>query len=214
MQVVITGASRGLGKAMAESFASRGNKLWLCSQHDLSLYKAVEDLMLRYPDVLIKARPFNLSIKKEAIAFGEWILQSGGSPDVLINNAGQFLPGSIHNEEEGVLEKMVEINLYSAYHLTRSLLPAMMAKKSGHIFNICSIASFAGRNETPWDQSHRGLSRGRLHGFLGSERNCPRPFYGGQRYCRDGLFRFTTVSPGLCRRNSPAASVGRYLIPT
>src|SRR4249919_2365685 len=98
MQVVITGASRGLGKAMAETFASRGDQLWLSSQHDLSLYKAVEDLMLRYPEVLIKARPFDLSVKKVAIAFGEWILQSGGSPDVLINNAGQFLPGSIHNE--------------------------------------------------------------------------------------------------------------------
>jgi short-subunit dehydrogenase len=64
-----------------------------------------------------------------------------GVPDILINNAGQFLPGSIHEEEEGILEKMIEVNLYSAYHLTRVLLPAMINKKCGHIFNICSIAS-------------------------------------------------------------------------
>ncbi|TAF49329.1 MAG: SDR family oxidoreductase, partial [Sphingobacteriia bacterium] len=62
-------------------------------------------------------------------------------PDVLINNAGRFEPGSIHNEAEGVLDSMLQTNLYSAYHLTRALLPAMIDKKQGHVFNICSIAS-------------------------------------------------------------------------
>ena len=60
-----------------------------------------------------------------------------------INNAGSFLPGSIHTEKEGVLEKMIEVNLYSAYHLTRILLPKMMEARNGHIFNMCSIASVA-----------------------------------------------------------------------
>ena len=61
--------------------------------------------------------------------------------DVLVNNAGTFIPGNVYDEGEGVLEKQMEINLYSAYHLTRLLLPPMMKQKSGHIFNICSIAS-------------------------------------------------------------------------
>jgi short-subunit dehydrogenase len=51
------------------------------------------------------------------------------------------VPGSVHNEPEGALEQMINTNLYSAYHLTRALLPAMMAAKEGHIFNMCSIAS-------------------------------------------------------------------------
>jgi short-subunit dehydrogenase len=51
------------------------------------------------------------------------------------------LPGSIYNEAEGTLEKMIAVNLYSAYYLTRAVLPAMMEKRSGHIFNMCSIAS-------------------------------------------------------------------------
>jgi short-subunit dehydrogenase len=74
------------------------------------------------------------------IEFGNWCLQYG-VPDVLINSAGQFIPGSVYNEPEGALEKTIEINLYSAYHLTRLLLPKMMEAKRGHIFNICSIAS-------------------------------------------------------------------------
>jgi short-subunit dehydrogenase len=61
--------------------------------------------------------------------------------DVLVNNAGNFLPGSVYKEEDGVLEEKMAVNLYSAYHLTRTLLPLMMEKKKGHIFNMCSIAS-------------------------------------------------------------------------
>jgi len=141
MNIIITGASRGLGYAMAEKFAEHGHDLYLCSQNEVSLYQALEKLTARFPDVKIKAKAFDLSRKDDVNEFGKWILSLGISSDVLINNAGQFLPGSVYNEEEGVLEKMIEVNLYSAYRLTRILLPAMMRQKSGHIFNICSIAS-------------------------------------------------------------------------
>ncbi|HNR17222.1 MAG TPA: SDR family oxidoreductase, partial [Chitinophagaceae bacterium] len=50
-------------------------------------------------------------------------------------------PGSVNNEPEGVLESQIATNLYSAYHVTRTVLPLMMQQKRGHIFNICSIAS-------------------------------------------------------------------------
>ena len=62
--------------------------------------------------------------------------------NILVNNAGVFLPGEIVNEEDGALEKMIDTNLYSAYHLTRALLPEMINYGGGHIFNMCSIASF------------------------------------------------------------------------
>ena len=73
--------------------------------------------------------------------FAHWITESGTGADVLINNAGQFIAGSVHDEPEGALEKLMAVNLYSAYHLTRRLLPAMISRRSGHIFNICSVAS-------------------------------------------------------------------------
>ena len=60
---------------------------------------------------------------------------------MLVNNAGIFTPGSIYNEEEGLLEKMMDTNLYSAYHLTRTLVPEMIKAKKGLIVNMCSIAS-------------------------------------------------------------------------
>jgi short-subunit dehydrogenase len=61
--------------------------------------------------------------------------------DVLVNNAGYFLPGSISTEPEGTLESMIHANLYSAYYTTRGLVQKMKEKRDGHIFNICSIAS-------------------------------------------------------------------------
>ena len=61
--------------------------------------------------------------------------------DVLVNNAGIFRSSAIHTEGDGDLEKMIETNLYSAYHLTRALLPLMLPLKKGYIFNMCSTAS-------------------------------------------------------------------------
>jgi len=141
MNIIITGASRGFGKSIAEKFANHGHHLYLCSRNEVNLYKTMEELMTKFPGVTIKAKPFDLSQKQSTIDFGNWILSLGIQIDVLINNAGQFIPGSVYNEEDGVLEKMLSVNLNSAYHLTRTLLPSMMQQKSGHIFNICSIAS-------------------------------------------------------------------------
>ncbi len=148
MNVVITGASRGIGKAIAEVFAANGHALYLCSKNEAALYKTMEELLIKYPGVKVKAKARDLSKKEEVESFGHWLLDNGISIDVLVNNAGNFLPGSIHNEEDGLLEDMIAVNLYSAYHLTRKLLPVMMKQNlstgsRGHIFNMCSIASLS-----------------------------------------------------------------------
>ena len=140
MNTIITGASRGIGKAIAERFAAAGHTLLLNSRNDKALYDAVADLQNRFPNVTIKAKPADLSSKEEAIQFGKWCLETG-TPDILVNNAGLFWPGSVHDEADGIMEQTMAINLYSAYHVTRAVLPAMMAAKTGHIFNMCSIAS-------------------------------------------------------------------------
>lgn len=139
MNVIITGASRGIGKAIATIFAANGHHLFLSSRNEVALYNTMQQLQTQFPAITIKAKAFDLS--KQAKDFGNWILQMKIDVDVLVNNAGMFEPGSVHNEPEGVLENQIETNLYSAYHLTRTLLPVMMSLKKGYIFNICSIAS-------------------------------------------------------------------------
>jgi short-subunit dehydrogenase len=144
--IIITGASRGLGKAIAEKFALHNHNLYLSSRNDVALYKTMEEFQTKYPSITIKAKAFDISKAEEAKALGQWLLDLHISIDVLVNNAGNFLPGNVHDENNGVLEEMMNVNLYSAYHLTRTLLPAMMKQdlaegSRGHIFNMCSIAS-------------------------------------------------------------------------
>jgi short-subunit dehydrogenase len=138
--VVITGASKGIGRAVAEAFAAEGARLFLCARNEVALYNTMALLQTKYPDAVISAKAADLAVKEQAIGFGNWVNEHG-TVDILVNNAGNFLPGSVHNEEDGVLEDMIAVNLYSAYHLTRTVLPKMMAAKSGAVFNLCSIAS-------------------------------------------------------------------------
>ncbi len=145
MNIVITGASRGIGFAIAEKFAEAGpqNSLFLSSQNESRIRAAAEVLTERFPPNRIEWIAADLSEGKGVQKLKTWLQGKKVVADVLVNNAGYFIPGSIHNEENGTLEKMLNVNLLSAYNLTRALLPGMMERKSGHIFNMCSIASFA-----------------------------------------------------------------------
>ncbi len=141
MNCIITGASKGFGRAIAEKFASKGYSLFLCSRNEGPLFQAADELRAKFPRIGVHAKAIDLSLKEQAKQFGSWVLDSGSTVDVLVNNAGQFIPGDLCGEPEGALEQMIGVNLYSAYHLTRALLPRMTGQQSGHIFNICSIAS-------------------------------------------------------------------------
>jgi short-subunit dehydrogenase len=141
MNAVITGASRGIGKSVAEIFAAHGYNLFLCSQSEKNLFKTINELKEKFPGNSILGKAYDLGNKKQAKLFGGWVLKSAGNIDILINNVGTFVPGNISNEPDGALEKMLEVNLYSAYHVTRGLLPKMILQKQGHIFNMSSIAA-------------------------------------------------------------------------
>lgn len=101
----------------------------------------LESLKSEFNQVLLHTFVADLSDKKQVLAFANWVLSQENKIDILINNAGFFLPGQIQNEEDGVLESQIEANLYSAYHLTKAILPGMQKSNAGHIFTICSTAS-------------------------------------------------------------------------
>lgn len=145
MNVIVSGASKGIGKAIAAAFAKEGANLYLSASSEHNLRETTNALQEKYPQSTIRAKAFDLSQKEAAIFFGEWCLESC-IPDIIINNVGRFSPGNISDEEGGNLEKMMAINLFSAYHLTRTLLPRMIAANASlasvkYIFNICSVAS-------------------------------------------------------------------------
>ncbi len=140
MHVVITGASQGIGFAIAEIFANAGYTLSLCSKTKENIAAAGNSLAVKYPHATIRFTHADLSKKEQCTQFANWCLEKG-SPTILINNAGFFSPGNIQDEADNALEQQMAVNLYSAYHTTRALLPAMLKMGKGHVFNICSIAS-------------------------------------------------------------------------
>lgn len=142
MNIVITGGSKGMGKAVAEKFLSAKNNISICARNSRELEITAKELSDKYGQD-VKYFATDLSDKENVLKFAAWVLEQNKVVDVLVNNAGYFIPGSVYNEEEGTLKKMIDINLYSAYHLTRTLLPAMMKNKSGHIFNMSSIAALS-----------------------------------------------------------------------
>ena len=141
MNVVITGGSRGFGKSIAEKFAANGHSLFLNARNQQTLQQTTDELRDRFPGLIVKSKACDLGTRDGVEEFGEWITGHGVVTDVLVNNAGTFIPGNVHDEPEGALEEIMAVNLYSAYHLTRKLLPGMMQRKAGHIFNMCSIAA-------------------------------------------------------------------------
>ena len=141
MKVVITGGTKGIGWAMAEEFAAHGFDVAICSRSEQDLAERAATLNAQYPNQVFLTQVADMRKKTDVISFADFVKTSWSQIDILINNAGVFLPGEIAKEEDGQLETMIETNLYSAYHLTRALLPTMIPQKRGHIFNICSIAS-------------------------------------------------------------------------
>ncbi len=141
MNTVITGASKGIGRAIALKFAAQGHNLALCARNMTDLEVLKNEIISQYPEVKVFVKSVDISNTLEIKSFGEDVLAIFHEVDVLINNGGIFLPGNILEEEEGILASQMETNLYSAYHLSRVLAPIMIKKGSGHVFNMCSIAS-------------------------------------------------------------------------
>lgn len=138
MNAVITGGSKGIGKAIAEKLASLSYNLFITSRNEAEIIEVADTLTEKY-QIKVHYHSSDLSIKLEALQTAQIIKDKLGRIDVLVNNAGRFIPGQIQDEADGILEAMINTNLYSAYHLTRGLLPVI--DENSHIFNMCSIAS-------------------------------------------------------------------------
>ena len=134
--IVVSGGTKGIGHAIIEKFAHEGFEIVTCARNSAD----IKNLLNAMKSAKVHAISADLSRKEEVAKFIDFVNTSVSRVDVLVNNTGTFVPGEIHNEEEGALELMINTNLYSAYHLSRGLIPQMIENKSGDIFNICSVA--------------------------------------------------------------------------
>jgi short-subunit dehydrogenase len=140
-KAVITGATKGIGRAIAEALATEGYDIAVCSRNQSELDIMKNDIQINNKDVGVLTCVADVKKKNDILNFAQLIENEWNRVDILVNNAGVFLPGQLQDEADGILEKIMETNLYSAYHLTRAVLPMMLPQKKGHIFNMCSVAS-------------------------------------------------------------------------
>lgn len=137
---VVTGASRGIGKAIAKCFARQNHRLIVCARNKEQLETLTQELnQISNLNHLFFAADF--STKEEVKQFARFVRENTQSVDALINNAGVFVPSSILNENDEIYENEMRVNVDSAYYLTKELIPLLQESKSASIFNICSVAS-------------------------------------------------------------------------
>jgi NADP-dependent 3-hydroxy acid dehydrogenase YdfG len=138
--VLITGASAGIGEASARAFASYGADLILCARREERLIVLKEELEDRH-GVRVRIQVLDVRNREAVEAFAADLESQGTVPDVLLNNAGKAL--GLHLLHEGLMEdweEMIDTNVKGLLYMSRSILPAMVRRNSGHVVNIGSIA--------------------------------------------------------------------------
>jgi len=139
--IVVTGGTKGIGKAIIEKFAANGHAIATCARNESELLTLKKEIETNFK-VKVYTQKADLSSREETALFIDFVNAIGEAIEILVNNTGVFFPGEIHKEDDGFLEQQINTNLYSAYRITRGFINEMIARKSGHIFNMCSVASF------------------------------------------------------------------------
>ena len=188
MNAIITGATKGIGNAIAEKLLQENYNIIICSRNEVELKNTILEWQKKFPTRKILGFKTDMSLKNEVDNFAKNCLENFEKIDVLINNAGYFIPGNISNEADGTLEKMLNTNLFSAYHLTRKILPNMIKNNVGHIFNISSVA---GIKAYPMGGSY-SISKFALEGFSKNLRE----------ELKTKNIKVTTIIPGATFTNS------------
>ena len=158
---LVTGASRGIGAAIAIGLAKRGYDLAL---NDVaSAQHALEDTAYAVRAAGQRAEMFtaDVSDKAQVFAMATQVLDSLGSIDAIVNNAGILIAGEMDKLPETVWDSVMDVNAKGSFLVTQAFLPAMKTRKYGRIVNIASIG---GKHGAP-EQAHYSASKAAVMGF-------------------------------------------------
>jgi len=138
--VVITGATHGVGRALADEFARGGYDLLLVARDEASLTKAAEELSTY--DVEVKVLAADLSTEEGCAAVEQALQSYGLYADMLVNNAAMMMAGFFQDQDPEKLRKLVDLDVRAVVDLTRRLLPGMIARRNGGVLNVASVEGF------------------------------------------------------------------------
>jgi uncharacterized protein len=138
---LVTGASAGIGRALAEELARGGTNLVLTARREDRLRRLAQELSAKHR---IQAEIFVANLTQPAApeAILQYTREKGRVIDLLVNNAGFGQYGALHSTETDRLLQMVQVNCTAVLHLTRLFVPAMVARRSGDVLIVASTAAF------------------------------------------------------------------------
>jgi 3-oxoacyl-[acyl-carrier protein] reductase len=140
--VLVTGAGRGIGRALAHAFAGAGANLVLLGKTKKNLLEVQKELKDTGVDTIVLAADVSdEGAVARSVAAAE---QQLGAVDVLVNNAGIFAFAPVERMDTLIFDRMLAVNLRGPFLLSRAILPGMKSRKRGHIVNIASTAGRRG----------------------------------------------------------------------
>jgi len=144
--VIITGGSSGIGKATAKLLAKRGANVFIIARDQKKLEQAVQEIEAERVSADQQFRCFSADVSsyEEVEAAVAAIVEAGGPPDVLINSAGISHPGYFEEIPLSIFKDTMDTNYFGTLHAIKAVLPHMMARKSGHIVTVSSVAGLIG----------------------------------------------------------------------
>lgn len=141
---LVTGGSKGLGKAMARAFAEAGADVVISSRHEDELKRAADEIR-QGTDVRCHAIVADMTRRDDVRRLADEAVRALGKIDILVNNAGSNLPQEIDQIRDEDWDQIVELNLTSCMALTRALVPGMRQRRWGRIIHISSIMALASK---------------------------------------------------------------------
>ncbi|OOQ57487.1 SDR family oxidoreductase [Mucilaginibacter pedocola] len=138
---LITGATKGMGRAVAIAFAKQGINLSICSRNEQDLLDFKAEILSIAPQIQVYTLVADVSKRDDVKKFAEFTDKNMGFVDILVNNVGMYKHSFILDDSEDSFQKQVDTNLIPAYELYRFFGKRMVSVGKGHIFNICSIAA-------------------------------------------------------------------------
>ena len=156
---IITGASRGIGFAIAEAYVREGARIALCGSRLSSAEKAVSILRERYPDADMLPIGVNVNDTEEIKAMVSAVVSKWGRIDALVNNAGITSTKSILEMTDEDFTSVIDINLVGPFKITREVANVMKDNGGGSIINTSSmVGSYGGKMQTAYSSSKFGIN--------------------------------------------------------
>ncbi len=143
---LITGGSKGLGKAMARAFAEHGADVFISSRHEDELRSAISEIT-EGASVKSGYAVADLSRREESEKLARAAMDAMGRVDILVNNAGTNVPQSIDEVKDEDWDNVLELNFSSCMALSRALVPQMKERKWGRIIHISSIMGLGSKEQ-------------------------------------------------------------------